>query len=239
MSKNLIVALMGLASVAAMSTAAFAHPKLMSSTPAENATVAAGPSELRLTFNEKLEPSMSGVEVKDQSGKKIETGKAATDPADAKLLVIPLSAPLGDGTYNVDWHAVAADTHRIKGSYTFTVAMLASPPRADKPAITGVADGVSVNTWYKQTVYDRAKNSVGKVEDVLISGDGKANAFVIGVGGFLGIGEKDVKVPFGDVKQTMQDGKPHLTIDTSKDAMKAAPGYKYDRKTMTWVSETK
>ncbi len=120
-SKKLIVALMGLASIAAMSTAAFAHPKLMSSIPAENAMIAAGPSELRLTFNEKLEPSMSGVEVKDQSGKKIETGKAATDPADAKLLVIPLSAPLGDGTYNVNWHAVAADTHRIKGSYAFTV----------------------------------------------------------------------------------------------------------------------
>ena len=121
MSKKFFVALMGLASVAAMSTAAFAHPKLMSSIPAENATVAAGPSELRLTFNEKLEPSMSGVEVKDQSGKKIEIGKTATDPADAKLLVITLSAPLGDGMYKVDWHAVAADTHRIKGSYTFTV----------------------------------------------------------------------------------------------------------------------
>ena len=121
MWKNLIVALMGLASIAAMSTAVFAHPKLMSSIPAENATVMAGPSELRLIFNEKLEPSMSGVDVEDQAGKKIETGKAATDPADAKLLVIPLSAPLGDGTYKVDWHAVAADTHRIKGSYAFTV----------------------------------------------------------------------------------------------------------------------
>ena len=63
---------------------------------------------------------MSGVDVKDQSGKKIETGKAATDP-DAKVLVIPLSAPLGDGTYHVDWHAVASDAHRIKGSYAFTV----------------------------------------------------------------------------------------------------------------------
>ena len=121
MSKKLILALIGLSSIAAMSTAALAHPKLMSSIPAENAMVAVGPSELRLTFNENLEPSMSGVEVKDQTGKKIETGKAATDPADAKQLVIPLSAPLGDGTYNVDWHAVAADTHRIKGSYAFTV----------------------------------------------------------------------------------------------------------------------
>ena len=121
MSKKLILALIGLSSIAAMSTAALAHPKLMSSIPAENAMVAVGPSELRLTFNENLEPSMSGVEVKDQTGKKIETGKAASDPADAKQLVIPLSAPLGDGTYNVDWHAVAADTHRIKGSYAFTV----------------------------------------------------------------------------------------------------------------------
>ena len=121
MSRKFTPWLLGLMTVLGMSTSALAHPKLMSSLPAADATVTAGPSELRLTFNEKLEPSMSGVEVKDQSGKKIETGKAATDPADAKLLVIPLSAPLGDGTYNVDWHAVAADTHRIKGSYAFTV----------------------------------------------------------------------------------------------------------------------
>ena len=121
MSRKFVPWLLGLMTIVGMSTSALAHPKLMSSLPAENATVAAGPSELRLTFNEKLESSMSGVDVKDQAGKKIETGKAATDPADLKLLVIPLSAPLRDGMYKVDWHAVAADTHRIKGSYTFTV----------------------------------------------------------------------------------------------------------------------
>ena len=121
MSRQLVPWLLGLMTIVGMSSSALAHPKLMARMPAADATVSAGPSELRLTFNENLEPSMSGVDVKDQSGKKIETGKAATDPADAKLLVIPLSAPLGDGTYNVDWHAVAADTHRIKGSYAFTV----------------------------------------------------------------------------------------------------------------------
>ena len=121
MSRKFVPWLLGLMTFVGMSSSALAHPKLMSSMPAADATVTAGPSELRLTFNENLEASMSGVDVKDQSGKKIETGKAATDPDDAKLLVIPLSAPLGDGTSNVDWHAVASDTHRIKGSYAFTV----------------------------------------------------------------------------------------------------------------------
>ena len=121
MSKKFFVALMGLASVAAMSTAAFAHPKLMSSTPAENATVAAAPSEIRIMFNENLESSLSGGDLLNKTGKKIETGKAATDPTDKKQLVIPIVGQLADGTYTVDWHAVAADSHRIKGQYTFTV----------------------------------------------------------------------------------------------------------------------
>ena len=121
MSKKLIVALMGLTSIAAMSTAAFAHPKMTSSTPAENATVVASPAEIRILFNESLEPSLSGGDVLTKAGKKIETGKAVTDPTDKKQLVIPIVGQLADDTYTVDWHAVAADSHRIKGKYTFTV----------------------------------------------------------------------------------------------------------------------
>ena len=121
MSKKLIAALIGLTSIAAMSTAALAHPKMTSSLPAENATVAAGPTEIRIMFNENLEPSLSGGDVMTKAGKKIETGKAVTDPTDKKLLVIPIVGQLANDTYIVDWHAVAADSHRIKGKYTFTV----------------------------------------------------------------------------------------------------------------------
>ena len=69
--------------------------------------------------------------------------------------------------------------------------------------------------------------------------DGKVNALIIGVGGFLGMGEKDVAVPFSAVKHTTRDGKVYLTLDTTKDALKAAPGLKYDRSTTTWMPETK
>ena len=83
--------------------------------------IAASPTEIRIVFNENLEQSLSGGDVLNKAGKKIETGKAVTDPADKKQLVIPIVGQLANDTYTVDWHAVAADSHRIKGKYTFTV----------------------------------------------------------------------------------------------------------------------
>jgi sporulation protein YlmC with PRC-barrel domain len=49
-------------------------------------------------------------------------------------------------------------------------------------------------------VYGSDNQKVGKIKDVLMSHDGKADAVVIGVGGFLGIGSKDVAVPFQAVQ---------------------------------------
>src|SRR3546814_18276077 len=40
---------------------------------------------------------------------------------DGKTLIVTLARPLTAGSYKVDWHAVAADTHRIVGSLTFPV----------------------------------------------------------------------------------------------------------------------
>jgi len=46
-----------------------------------------------------------------------------------------------------------------------------------------------------------------------------------------------VAVPFTAVKHTTKDGKVYLTLDTTKDVLKAAPGLKYDRNSTTWVPE--
>ena len=107
--------------LAISATAANAHPKLVTTNPAADAVITSSPKELRLSFNEDLVPKFSGAEVKDKQGQKVELGAAAADPADKKQLVIPLPTPLAEGVYKVDWHAVAADTHRVKGSYSFTV----------------------------------------------------------------------------------------------------------------------
>lgn len=51
-------------------------------------------------------------------------------------------------------------------------------------------------------IYGPNNQSVGKISDVLMSKDGKAASVIIGVGGFLGIGEKDVAVPYQQVRFT-------------------------------------
>jgi copper resistance protein C len=114
-------AIVSLLAASFAATAAAAHPKLVKSDPAADAVVAASPKELRLSFNEELVPKFSSADVKDQKGQKIEVGDAAADPADKKQLVLPLAKPLAAGTYKVEWHAVAADTHRVQGTFSFTV----------------------------------------------------------------------------------------------------------------------
>lgn len=95
----------------------------------------------------------------------------------------------------------------------------------------------TVTDWYKQDVYDTQNNKIGKVEDVLVNSDGQVNALIIGVGGFLGAGEKDVAVNFTSVKETMKDNKNYLTMDANKDALKQAPGFKYDSNKTAWVPD--
>ena len=55
------------------------------------------------------------------------------------------------------------------------------------------------------SVYDKENKSIGKIDDLLLDKSGKVQAVVIGVGGFLGIGKKDVALPFDAIKwQTEQ-----------------------------------
>jgi sporulation protein YlmC with PRC-barrel domain len=97
----------------------------------------------------------------------------------------------------------------------------------------------TVTDWYKQDVYDPSKSSIGKIDDVLVSDNGQITALVIGVGGFLGAGEKDVAVPFSAVKWTTKDNKNYLTLDATKDELKSAQGLKYDSDKTSWVPDRK
>jgi sporulation protein YlmC with PRC-barrel domain len=95
-------------------------------------------------------------------------------------------------------------------------------------------DVSTVTSWYKQNVYDPSDSKIGEISDVLLDKDGKIDAFIISVGGFLGIGEKHVAVPFNAVHPTQRNGKWQLTMNANKDALKSATGYKYDKAKATW-----
>ena len=68
-----------------------------------------------------------------------------------------------------------------------------------------------------------------------MSKNGNIDAAIIGVGGFLGVGEKNVAVPFNALKLTDKSGKRYLVLNTTKEALKSAPGYTFDRSAYQWV----
>lgn len=105
-----------------LASAAYAHPKLVSATPAANATVAK-PGRVQLYFSEKLMAKFSGADLtvarKGMASMKM-TSTAVLAPDGRTLLLTPKS-PLPAGRYNVAWHVVSVDTHRVAGTYAFAV----------------------------------------------------------------------------------------------------------------------
>jgi sporulation protein YlmC with PRC-barrel domain len=120
-----------------------------------------------------------------------------------------------------------------------TVAALTTPAFAAQTMSSLPSDSFTITDYYKQDVYDNAKITVGKIDDVLIDKSGKITTLIVGVGGFLGMGEKDVALPFAAVKAEKKDNKWYLTVDETKDSLKSAAGYKYDGSTTTWSPEGK
>jgi sporulation protein YlmC with PRC-barrel domain len=101
--------------------------------------------------------------------------------------------------------------------------------------LTTLPQGVTtVTNYYKQNVYDLSDTKIGEISDVLLNKEGKVDAFMIAVGGFLGVGEKDVAIPFDAVHGTEKNGKWYLTMNATKDALKNARGYKFDKVKSTW-----
>jgi copper resistance protein C len=109
---------------AALPGVALAHARLISASPAAN-SAAARPTRVVLTFSEDLVGPLSGIEL-TMTGM---PGMANHAPmpirgfatqARGKTLTVTLPRALPVGSYDLKWHAVAADQHRVEGRYSFT-----------------------------------------------------------------------------------------------------------------------
>jgi sporulation protein YlmC with PRC-barrel domain len=67
--------------------------------------------------------------------------------------------------------------------------------------------------------------AVGDINDVIMGPDGNAEAVVVGVGGFLGIGEKEVAVDFSRISWIDRDNARWLIIDSTKEELEGAPAF--------------
>ena len=98
------------------------------------------------------------------------------------------------------------------------------------------AVGVPISNYYNQTIYDGRDNKIGEVKDLLLEKNGAVHTAIIGVGGFLGAGEKNVAVPFSELKLAEKNGQRYLVMNTTKEALESAPSYTYDRSADQWVA---
>jgi hypothetical protein len=105
-------------------------------------------------------------------------------------------------------------------------------PAAVGPAayVTAPANDVnSVREYLDQFVYDEAGEKVGLIQDLMLGPDGRIAAAIIGVGGFLGIGEKDVAVTFASLRVVQLADASHLVMNATQEALKEAPTYRGSR----------
>lgn len=106
--------------LAVFASSACAHAKLQNSVPPNGATLSTAPSELRLQYNEAVEPAMSSVKVLGPDSRPVAVDKAEGLKADDKVLLVKVPR-LPAGAYRVEWSTMGYDGHRTKGTVGFTV----------------------------------------------------------------------------------------------------------------------
>jgi sporulation protein YlmC with PRC-barrel domain len=114
------------------------------------------------------------------------------------------------------------------------VALAGSLAVAPSGRLMAATSSLSTMHWlasdiYKADVYDNAEDKIGVVTDLILDNNGNVTTAVVSVGGLLGVGTKDVAVPFKDLKVMSRDGKDWLVLNQTKEDLKMAPAY--DKKT--------
>jgi len=98
---------------------ASAHAALTGSDPSQGVVVDKAPTEVALTFSEKVATSSDSLRVLDPKGKRVDTGKPTE--TSGTTYAVPLHSGLPDGTYTVSWQVVSADSHPVAGAFTFSI----------------------------------------------------------------------------------------------------------------------
>ncbi len=77
-----------------------------------------------------------------------------------------------------------------------------------------------------QAVYTAANENIGEINDLIMNKDLDNVVAVVGVGGFLGIGEKDVAIPISDINVIKDANNAlRLTVSASKEQLEALPAF--------------
>jgi methionine-rich copper-binding protein CopC len=114
------IAAFALAVSAVAGAPAQAHAKIESSQPAAGSELQVAPKEIRLKFNEALEPAFSKIMLVDAKDAEIALPRIALDKDDPKVMFTAVPA-LPAGQYSVRWSTMTHDGHKVKGQFAFRI----------------------------------------------------------------------------------------------------------------------
>jgi sporulation protein YlmC with PRC-barrel domain len=115
-----------------------------------------------------------------------------------------------------------------------TTPPVTSPPPAASPTgqpmwYSHQADEMRASKLIGTKVVNTANETIGDVNEIVLGKDGKVAAVIIGVGGLLGMGEREVAMNFDSIRMSRDSNNNLvLTVNATKDALKAAPEWRWD-----------
>ena len=96
---------------------------------------------------------------------------------------------------------------------------------------TQSADEWRANNFIGKPVVNASGEKIGDINDLLFDKSGKLQTVVVGVGGFLGLGEKNVGMRYETLTTTDKDGQRQIMVPLTKEALMSAPDFVYTEKT--------
>jgi sporulation protein YlmC with PRC-barrel domain len=142
------------------------------------------------------------------------------------VLAASVAVPAWAQTPSAGSATTAPATHETRT----TTAPAATTPSQRNAVLTDRSD-VRASKLIGSSVYNDHNEKIGSIDDVVLGKDNKADAVILSVGGFLGMGTKLVAVPYtqltlGDTKNASSDNKVVLPGAT-KDSLKSQPDFNY------------
>lgn len=123
MKKNKWAGAMGMLCVAVaalLPLSAGAHALLVKAEPARRGALVQAPRQVKLWFNEEIEPAYTKLAVLDATGKPV-TGEKFQVPADDRKLMVLALPVLAPGKYTVKFRVLSVDGHVVESSYDFVL----------------------------------------------------------------------------------------------------------------------
>ncbi|REK74675.1 copper resistance CopC/CopD family protein [Paenibacillus paeoniae] len=118
-----------------------AHAYIYQSSPLANAVLDSSPSQIKLTFTEKIDTKMSSITLQNDSGGEVKGTTLSSDGDQTLILTIP---KLEQGVYKVKWQVLSLDTHVTDGSYSFSIGVELETKAPDDTASLDGGSGGSV-----------------------------------------------------------------------------------------------